>query len=81
MTTDELEAQAAKIAAPLLALPPAQRHALIGKLWDSLSENDVSPPSWLLPELQRRRAQLQENPDSALAWNAIQAAIKQKHGI
>ncbi len=81
MTIDELEAQTAEIAAPLLALPSAQRHALIGKLWDSLDESDVSPPIWLLPELERRRAYLEQHPESAVSWEALQAGIKKRHGI
>ncbi len=80
-TTFELDAQTEEIVAPLLALPAAQRHALIGKLWDSLEAGDVPTPPGLLDELERRRAHFEKHPESAVSWESLQGGIRLRHGL
>jgi len=63
--------------AALVALPPAERLALVQALWDSLRTEAGALP---ISEAERalvaeRRAELRRDPDAALAWADVRADL------
>ena len=63
--------------AALVALPPAERLALVQALWDSLrAEPGALPVSEAERALvARRRADLRRDPDAALVWSYVRAEL------
>lgn len=64
----------------LLALPAAQRLALIETLWDSLHVQDIEQalPDWKLRALEHSRAQYLAAPDTAQSWSQVQTNARQR---
>ena len=64
----------------LLALPAAQRLALIETLWDSLHAQDIEQalPDWKLRALEYSRAQYLAAPDTAQSWSQVQTNARQR---
>jgi putative addiction module component (TIGR02574 family) len=56
-------------------LTPPERLALIGDLWDSLSDADVSLPSTLMHELERRLMSFDEDRAEAVTWEQLKAEL------
>jgi putative addiction module component (TIGR02574 family) len=54
----------------------------IEDLWDDLAASPESVPihQWQKDELARRKANLQENPPSGLAWDEVQRRVRSRHG-
>ena len=63
-------------------LTPAEKLQLIGDLWDDLSSVPQEIPfhTWQKEELDRRRADLMQNPDSTLTWDEIVSRLRNRHG-
>lgn len=61
----------------LLALPPADRLALISALWDSLGEAPPLPPTQTA-ELTNRLHGFAQARAAAIAWDALKAELAQK---
>lgn len=63
-------------------LSPSEKLQLVEDLWDDLAANpdDVPVHEWQKEELARRRANLEQNPASALSWEEIKTRVKARHG-
>lgn len=63
-------------------LNPAEKLQLVEDLWDDLAATPEAVPvhDWQKQELARRRANLQSNPASGLAWEAVQRRVGGRHG-
>jgi putative addiction module component (TIGR02574 family) len=66
--------------AAALALPPDERLRLAEDLWDSLTPGDAPLTDAQLAELDRRRANLAANPESARRWEDVYARLKARYG-
>jgi len=56
-----------------LALPETERALLADQLWDSLSpDEDGMTDDQLYGELERRDAELQEDPSAAIPWSELE---------
>ena len=66
---DVLEAQ-------LIRLSAAEKLELIGKLWDSIAPEDHPPLTEAqMAELDRRQAEHERDPSSALSWEDVKAKL------
>jgi putative addiction module component (TIGR02574 family) len=63
-------------------LSPAEKLELVEDLWDDLAAapDDVPIHEWQREELDRRRALLQEDPESAVAWDEVKQRIRSRYG-
>lgn len=66
--------------AAALALPPDERLRLAEELMDSLSADDAPLTDAQFDELERRRASIAANPDSARPWDEVHARLKARYG-
>ena len=51
-------------------------------LWDDLAStpDEVPVHDWQKEELARRKANLLENPGTALTWDEVQQRVRSQHG-
>lgn len=63
-------------------LSPAEKLQLIEDLWDDLAATPeaVPVPEWQKGELDRRKANLRENPASGLTWEEVKCRVRGRHG-
>jgi putative addiction module component (TIGR02574 family) len=63
-------------------LSPAEKLQLVEDLWDDLAANpeDVPIHDWQKEELARRKANLAQNPGSALSWEEVKRRVRNRHG-
>ncbi|MEX0712058.1 MAG: addiction module protein [Pirellulales bacterium] len=63
-------------------LSPSEKLQLVQDLWDDLASDPESVPvhDWQKKELDRRKANLLNNPGSGLAWEQIQRRVRSRHG-
>jgi len=63
-------------------LSPAEKLQLVEDLWDDLAATPEAVPvhDWQKLELSRRKANLQNNTASSLAWEAVQSGVRGRHG-
>jgi putative addiction module component (TIGR02574 family) len=63
-------------------LSPAEKLQLVLDLWDDLATNpqDVPVNDWQIAEAERRKANLQKNPGSALSWEQITQRVRSHYG-
>jgi putative addiction module component (TIGR02574 family) len=63
-------------------LSPAEKLQLVEDLWDDLAANpeDVPIHDWQVRELERRKANLRDNPASGLSWEEVKRRIRSRHG-
>ena len=67
--------------ADLLALPSAERIELAMDLWDSIAPEDMPLPSpEQMAEIERRWAEHQRDPSSAIPWEEVQARLRSRFG-
>ena len=59
-------------------LSPADRLALIGQLWDSLSDEDVSLTPVQRAELERRLATLEHDRADSVTWDSLRAELARR---
>ena len=62
----------------LARLSPEERLALIGQLWDSLSDNDVPLPEAQKTELSRRLSGIDEDRTQAVMWEQLSAELARR---
>ena len=62
----------------LARLSPEERLALIGQLWDSLSDADVQLPEAQQAELARRLASLDQDRAQAVTWEQLRAELARR---
>ncbi len=63
-------------------LSPSEKLQLVEDLWDDLaaSPSDVPVPDWQIEELDRRKANLKNNPASGLPWDEVNRRVRTHHG-
>jgi putative addiction module component (TIGR02574 family) len=63
-------------------LSPAEKLQLVEDLWDDLSADPSAVPvhDWQLEELERRRANLRNNPASGLSWDEVKKRVRSRYG-
>jgi putative addiction module component (TIGR02574 family) len=63
-------------------LSAAEKLQLVEDLWDDLAARPSEVPvhDWQLAELERRKANLMNNPASGLSWEEIQRKVRDRHG-
>lgn len=63
-------------------LTPSEKLQLVEDLWDDLAATPESIPvhDWQKQELARRKANLEKNPASGLAWEEIKRRVRARHG-
>lgn len=68
--------------ASIFDLSPAEKLQLVEDLWDDLAANPEAVPvhDWQKEELERRRANLMNNPASGLGWDEVKRRIRSRHG-
>ncbi len=75
----------ASIAASVFDLSPSEKTQLIGgleDLWDDLANTSNAVPvhDWQREELDRRKANLEENPASGLTWEEVKRRVRSRYG-
>ena len=62
----------------LARLSPEERLALIGQLWDSLRDTEVSLPEAQRVELSRRLSSLDQDRTQAVTWEQLRAELARR---
>jgi putative addiction module component (TIGR02574 family) len=62
----------------IFRLSPEERLALIGQLWDSLHDADVSLSAAQRTELGRRLSTLDQDRTGAVTWEQLQAELARR---
>jgi putative addiction module component (TIGR02574 family) len=62
----------------LARLRPEERLALIGQLWDSLSDTEIPLPKAQQAELARRLSSLDQDRTQAVAWEQLRAELSRR---
>jgi putative addiction module component (TIGR02574 family) len=60
------------------SLSPDERLALIERIWDSLTSDDVGLSPAQHEELARRLEDVQRHPDDAVEWDEAQRRIREQ---
>jgi putative addiction module component (TIGR02574 family) len=63
----------------LSRLSPEERLALIGQLWDSLSDTDVPLPEAQQAELALRLSNFDQDRAQAVTWEQLRAELERRH--
>jgi putative addiction module component (TIGR02574 family) len=63
-------------------LTPSEKLQLVEDLWDDLAATPETVPvhDWQREELARRKANLTNNPASALSWEEIKRRVRSRYG-
>lgn len=63
-------------------LSPSEKLQLVEDLWDDLAAvpGDIPLHDWQKEELDRRKANLQQNKASALTWDEVKRRVRNRHG-
>jgi putative addiction module component (TIGR02574 family) len=63
-------------------LSPAEKLQLVEDLWDDLAANSDAVPvhEWQREELERRKANLMNNPASGLSWDEVKKRVRSHYG-
>jgi putative addiction module component (TIGR02574 family) len=63
-------------------LTPSEKLQLVEDLWDDLAASPETVPvhDWQKEELARRKANLQNNPASALSWDEVKRRVRRRYG-
>jgi putative addiction module component (TIGR02574 family) len=70
-----------ELMAELLELPPAERIELAEALWDSLPDSNLPPLSpEVLDEMDRRLAEHEADPSSAISLEELRAWLRSRRG-
>lgn len=66
--------------ADLTKLTPAEKLQLVEYLWDDLAADPYAIPiqDWQLEEVERRKANLAADPESAVKWEAIVWRVRER---
>lgn len=69
-------------ATSIFELSPSEKLQLVEDLWDDLAATPEAVPvhDWQKSELDRRKANLAQNPGAALTWDEVQRRIRRRYG-
>jgi len=59
-------------------LDQAEKLALIARIWSTIDADALPVPPSVLEELERRRADLERNPQSALTLDELMARVQRR---
>lgn len=64
------------------SLSKAEKLQLVEDLWDDIAAtpDEIPVREWQKDELDRRRANLAANPDSAMTWDELVRRVRARHG-
>jgi putative addiction module component (TIGR02574 family) len=62
----------------LARLSPEERLALIGRLWDSLTDNEIPLPQAQQAELARRLDSLERDRAEVITWEQLRAELERR---
>ena len=64
------------------SLSKAEKLQLVEDLWDDIAAtpDEVPVQDWQKDELDRRKADLAADPDSALTWDELVRRVRARHG-
>jgi putative addiction module component (TIGR02574 family) len=66
----------------LLKLSPAERIQLAQDLWDSIDEGEAPPLTEdQIREVERRLAEHDADPDSAVPWEEVRERFRSRYGV
>lgn len=68
----------AALEAELTHLSNEEKLELVGKLWSMIEADALPVPPEVIAELDRRRAKLEGNPESALTLDELMARVKRR---
>jgi putative addiction module component (TIGR02574 family) len=79
---DEDERSMNRMSESVFDLSPAEKLQLVEALWDDLAATPENIPvhDWQIQKLERRAANLQNNPASGLSWEAVKRRIRAPYG-
>lgn len=71
-----------ELVAELLKLAPEERRLAAEELWDSVADEDVSHEfsDEQLKEIERRMAEHERDPSTAIPWEVVRARLLAKFG-
>lgn len=63
-------------------LSPSEKLQLVEDLWDDLAATPDAVPihDWQKEELDRRKANLMQNPGSGLTWSEVKRRVRSRYG-
>ena len=63
-------------------LSPSEKLQLVEDLWDDLAGTPEAVPvhDWQKQELERRKANLLQNPSSGLSWEEVKQKVRGRYG-
>lgn len=63
-------------------LSPSEKLQLVQDLWDDLAATPEGVPvhDWQKQELERRKANLMQNPTSGLDWEEVKHRVRSRYG-
>lgn len=64
----------------IFALSVEKKIELLGELWDSIQLDEVPAPQWHIEELERRKREFEQNPNTGLSWEEAKRQILSRHG-
>jgi putative addiction module component (TIGR02574 family) len=66
----------------IFELSPSEKLQLVEDLWDDLASTPEAIPvqAWQKEELERRKANLLNNPALGLTWEEIERRVRSRHG-
>jgi putative addiction module component (TIGR02574 family) len=69
-------------ASSLFDLSPSEKLQLVEDLWDDLAATPSAVPihDWQKDESARRKANLMDNPASALSWDEVKRRVRSRYG-
>jgi putative addiction module component (TIGR02574 family) len=62
-------------------LSPPEKLQLVEDLWDDLAATPSEVPIWQRQELERRKANLMNNPAARLSWNEIIKKVRSRREL
>ncbi len=70
---------AVEIIDQLRAMPPNERHEVVGRIWDEFADRDLEITPKQAAELDRRLAEHRANPNDVASWAEIKSATETKY--
>ena len=69
-----------EVLSELLKLSPQDRIEIAQDLWDSLDEKDLPLTDEQAAELERRMAEMEDNPSTGIPWEVVRESLLKKFG-
>ena len=70
---------AVEILDQLRSMPPAERRAVVGKIWEEFADSDLELTPKQATELDRRLSDHQARPDEVVSWDDMKASTEARY--